>query len=163
MSRPAPGDPFRTLGLERRADVTDDEVRAAWRRVAAATHPDRADGGDPARFAAAAAAYTALRTRSGRSEVLTEGSERLTRRWRIPLTGGGPVRPLAGLLPAGVLAGLSRITRGRPVRLTLRVMVVAGVGVAAVAIAGWQPATPALIAGALTWLALTGGRDLGPR
>jgi alkaline phosphatase len=154
VSRPASGDPFQTLGLERRVDVTDDEVRAAWRRVAAATHPDRGDGGDPARFTAAAAAYTALRTRSGRVEVLSEDGERLTRRWRIPL---------AGLLPAGVLPGLSRVTSGRPVRLTLRVMVVAGVAVAAVATTGWQPATPALIAGGLTWLALTGRRDLGPR
>ena len=47
------------------AELTDDDVRAAWRRVAAATHPDRADGGDPAAFAAAAAAYTLLRTAAG--------------------------------------------------------------------------------------------------
>src|SRR5262249_36593972 len=62
-------DPFTVLGLPARPGVGDDEVRAAWRRIAAATHPDRADGGDPARFAAAAAAYTTLRTRSGRGEA----------------------------------------------------------------------------------------------
>ena len=28
-------------------ELTDDEVRAAWRRAASATHPDRDDGGDP--------------------------------------------------------------------------------------------------------------------
>src|ERR1700747_908515 len=54
-------DPFRVLGLPARPDLTDDDIRAAWRRIAAATHPDRADGGDPARFAGAAAAYTELR------------------------------------------------------------------------------------------------------
>jgi curved DNA-binding protein CbpA len=69
--RPAP-DPFAALGLAARPDLTDDDVRAAWRRVAAATHPDRADGGDPARFAAAAAAYTELRTRFGRGEAMAD-------------------------------------------------------------------------------------------
>lgn len=54
--------PFGVLGLPTRADLTDDEVRAAWRRIAAATHPDRPDGGDPPTFAAAAAAYATLRT-----------------------------------------------------------------------------------------------------
>jgi hypothetical protein len=47
-------DPFTVLGLPANPGLTDDEVRSAWRRMAAATHPDRADGGDPARFAAAA-------------------------------------------------------------------------------------------------------------
>ena len=53
-------DPFRALGLQPRPGLTDDEVHAAWRRTASATHPDREDGGDPQRFADAAAAYTAL-------------------------------------------------------------------------------------------------------
>src|SRR6185437_1621986 len=65
-------DPFAVLGLPARAGLTDDDVRAAWRRLATATHPDRADGGDPDRFAAAAAAYTVLRTRSGRGEALAD-------------------------------------------------------------------------------------------
>ena len=65
-------DPFAALGLPPRADLTDDDVRAAWRRIATATHPDRADGGDPGRFAVAAAAYTVLRTRSGRGEALAD-------------------------------------------------------------------------------------------
>jgi curved DNA-binding protein CbpA len=64
--------PFAALGLAARPDLSDDDVRAAWRRVAAATHPDRADGGDPDRFAGAAAAYTTLRTRSGRGEALAD-------------------------------------------------------------------------------------------
>ena len=71
--RPArQADPFTVLGLPARHGLTDDEVRAAWRRVAAATHPDRADGGDATRFAAAAAAYTAIRTGFGRAEALAD-------------------------------------------------------------------------------------------
>ena len=71
--RPArQADPFSVLGLPARPGLTDDEVRAAWRRIAAATHPDRADGGDAARFAAAAAAYTAIRTGFGRAEALAD-------------------------------------------------------------------------------------------
>src|ERR1700749_2191596 len=65
-------DPFALLGLPPRAELTDDEVRAAWRRIAAATHPDREDGGDPALFGAAAAAYVLLRTSFGRGEALAD-------------------------------------------------------------------------------------------
>jgi len=72
MSASRPTDPFAALGLPARPGLGDDEVRAAWRRIAAATHPDRADGGDPDRFAAAAAAYTTLRTQFGRSEALAD-------------------------------------------------------------------------------------------
>src|SRR5262249_60595310 len=83
---------------------------------AAATHPDRADGGDRPRFAAAAAAYTTLRTISGRSEALADlarpagrahpGQQR-RRRW----AGTGPARLPAGAGPARLLA---RARRGRP-------------------------------------------------
>ncbi len=65
-------DPFGLLGLAPRRGLSDDDVRAAWRRIAAATHPDREDGGDPARFGAAAAAYVVLRTGFGRSEALAD-------------------------------------------------------------------------------------------
>src|SRR5579859_3820473 len=61
--------PFVALGLPVRPDISDDEVRAAWRRVAASAHPDLPDGGDPPRFAAAAAAYAELRTPFGRGEA----------------------------------------------------------------------------------------------
>ena len=150
-------DPFSVLGLPARPEVGDDEVRAAWRRIAAATHPDRADGGDPVRFAAAAAAYTTLRTRSGRGEALADLATR--RPWagvrRPDVPGRG--RPLLGLarLPA-------RVRHGRPARLALRLAVVAAVIAAAVAVDGWMPATPALITGVLTWLLLTARHDLAP-
>jgi len=65
-------DPFAELGLPALCELTDDDVRAAWRRIAAATHPDREDGGDPARFGAAAAAYALLRTPFGRGEALAD-------------------------------------------------------------------------------------------
>src|SRR5215467_12401213 len=81
-------DLFTVLGLPAAPGLTDDEVRAAWRRIASATHPDRADGGDPARFAAAAAAYTALRTQFGRAETLAED--------RAPEARHGPGGAVAG-------------------------------------------------------------------
>ena len=130
-------DPFGILGLRPRPDLTDDEVRAAWRRIASATHPDRADGGDPARFAEAAAAYTTLRTASGRGEAHAD----LTARHR----------------------GLSRIRHGRPAILGLRVAIAAAVSAATVAVAGHQPAAIAVIAGILTWLLRTARHDIaGP-
>jgi len=155
-------DPFTILGLPARPEVTDDQVRAAWRRIAAATHPDRADGGDPARFAAAAAAYTALRTRSGRGEALADLATPRPRA-RMPRPGVPGRRPHLGLarLP-GLARLLGRVRRGRPARLVLRLAVVAAVSAAAVAVAGWAPATPALITGALTWLLLTARHDLAP-
>src|SRR5204862_1631566 len=150
-------DPFTVLGLPARPEVGDDEVRAAWRRIAAATHPDRADGGDPARFAAAAAAYTTLRTRSGRGEALADLAAPRPRRGVPHADIPGRRRPLLGLarLPA-------RVRHGRPARLALRLAVAAAVSAAAVAVDDWTPATPALIAGVLTWLLLTARHDLAP-
>jgi hypothetical protein len=132
-------DPFAALGLPAQPELSDDEVRAAWRRVAAATHPDRDDGGDPAAFAAAAAAYTELRTLTGRREAWAD-------------------RP-------GRRRGRSRgwVRRGRPVALILRLAVAAGVSLAAVLAAGPAPATYAVIAGALTWLLRTARRELPSR
>jgi hypothetical protein len=144
MRRPRGADPFAVLGLPAQPEVGDDEVRAAWRRIAATAHPDRADGGDPARFAAAAAAYTTLRTRFGRSEALADidGARRRVH--------AGPARLLV------------RVWHGRPVLLALRLAVVAAVSAAAVAVAGRAPATPAVITGALTWFLLTARHDLAP-
>jgi DnaJ domain len=152
-------DPFRVLGLEPRAGLTDDDVHAAWRRIASATHPDREDGGDPQRFADAAAAYTVLRTRFGRGEALADltvrppGAQGDGRRSvTAPSRGQGPATRL-----------LSRIRRGRPVRLALRILAAAAVAAAAAGAAGPHPAAPALVTGAATWLVLTARRDLAPR
>jgi curved DNA-binding protein CbpA len=189
--RPArQADPFAVLGLPARPGLTDDEVRAAWRRIAAATHPDRADGGDAARFAAAAAAYTAIRTGFGRTEALADLARPTgARRWlpaqvtglrrhhqdraaRREAAGPGPRRwrPAADgerrrrRPAAGLVAGRwwSRVRRGRPARLALRIAGVIAVSIAVAMVAGPRPATPALITGALTWLAVTARHDLAP-
>ena len=138
-------DPFQVLGLPPHAGLSDDDVRAAWRRIAAATHPDREDGGDPARFGAAAAAYAALRTGYDRGEALADlgppthpavrGRERARRR-----PGGRP--------------------GGRPGVLAVRVLAAAAVSACAFAVAGWAPASLGLLAGALTWLITTGRHDI---
>ena len=140
-------DPFAVLGLTAHPDLTDDEVRAAWRRVAAATHPDRDDGGDPAAFAAAAAAYTDLRTLTGRREAGADGGT------------GRPVRPGG----RRGLTGLGRLGRGRPVILAVRLLTAAGVSLGAVLAVGAQPASYAVVALALTWLVRTARRELAPR
>ena len=147
--RPArQADPFTALGLPAAPGLTDDEVRSAWRRIAAATHPDRADGGDPARFAAAADAYTTLRTHFGRAEALAD----------LPRAGAPGRQP-----PGGAAAGgWSRIRSGRPVRLVLRIAAAAALSLGCVLVAGVRPATLALITGALTWLVFTARRDLAP-
>jgi hypothetical protein len=143
-------DPFAVLGLPAAPGLTDDEVRSAWRRIATGTHPDRADGGDPAAFAAAAAAYTALRTQFGRAEALAD----------VAAKAGGPGQPRPG--GAGPARWWSRVRRGRPVRLAARILVAAAACLGAALAAGAAPATAALITGALTWLVLTARRDLAP-
>jgi curved DNA-binding protein CbpA len=164
------GDPFGALRLSPDPELTDDDVRAAWRRVAAATHPDRPDGGDPAAFASAAAAYAALRTRSGRGEAMAgSGTPRSTvvrRRAGLARGAGGAGR--TAFVPLLMGGGIGRSVRsfgwrlrgGRPGRLALRLAAAVAVSGVAVLAVGWQPATDAVIAGACTWLVLTGRQDL---
>ena len=133
-------DPFRVLGLPPHAGLSDDDVRAAWRRIAAATHPDREDGGDPARFGAAAAAYAALRTGYDRGEALADL---------------GPVPPRTRPAPRG-----RERASWRPGVLAARVLAAAAVSAGAFAVAGWAPASLGVLAGALTWLIATGRRDI---
>jgi curved DNA-binding protein CbpA len=171
---PGPG-PFAALGLPARADLTDDEVRAAWRRVAAATHPDRADGGDPARFAAAAAAYTALRTRSGRGEALggLAGPAAWAGRGGRGQAGGEAGRVSSdrpgsrdsgrpGRIAGSLIRLPARARGGRPAVLLARLAATATVAALAVIAAGWGPASAAVITGAVTWLVLTARHDLTP-
>jgi len=146
--------PFDALGVPASPELTDDDVRSAWRRIAAATHPDREDGGDPAAFAAAAAAYTLLRTPAGRDEALADVSEPAI--GRVP---GGPVPGKSSLPSAAATIGW-RIRHGRPARLAVRLLVATAAAAIAIAIAGWQPASIAVLTGALTWLLRTGRPDL---
>jgi curved DNA-binding protein CbpA len=149
--------PFTALGLEPDAGLSDDDVRAAWRRIAAATHPDRDDGGNVAAFAAAATAYALLRTAAGRGEASSDLIRANGRAAAGPLPGTGNriARGAAGLT--------SRVRRGRPGRLAIRLAAATAASAAAVVTAGWQPATAAVLTGALTWLILTGRGDVAGR
>ena len=77
--------PFEILGLPARRDLTDQQVDAAWRTIAVATHPDRRDGGDLARYTQASAAFAELRTPWSRSEawadVLEQAWAQVTTGW----------------------------------------------------------------------------------
>jgi curved DNA-binding protein CbpA len=102
-------DPFAALGLPVRNDLTNEQVRAAWRHIAAATHPDRPDGGDIARYTAAASAYAQLRTQWGRSEAYADQAEATYG------AGGAGTMPLPAIgddeIPARPGAGAARLAR----------------------------------------------------
>lgn len=105
-------DPFTALGLTAGPDLTDAQVRAAWRAIATATHPDRPGGGDPARYAAASAAYAVLRTPWGRSEAyadLAAGPDLL----RVRILTPSAARPRLSRWRALALVP-ARIRHGRP-------------------------------------------------
>jgi hypothetical protein len=160
-----PSNPFDALGLPARPDLDDETVRAAWRAIAAATHPDRADGGDPARYAQASAAYAELRTGWGRSEAyadLLQAQGPATD--PLPAIGDGPLFPpqprLPGYLPLSQLP--ARIWHGRKLRLLIRAAAAALLSLAVLALIPGQPAEPAVITGLITWFALTSRADLAP-
>ena len=146
------GDPFATLGLPARAGLPDEEVRAAWKRIAAATHPDREDGGDAARYAAAAAAYDTLRTSFGRGEALADLglAGYTTRAWTRGGRRSAPRHAHRTRAP-GPGAGVPRGWR-----LASRVTAAAAVMVTCVLVAGWTPGSVGLLAGLLTWVGVTG-------
>jgi curved DNA-binding protein CbpA len=175
-------DPFAALGLPARNDLTNEQVRAAWREIAAATHPDRPDGGDIARYTAAASAYAQLRTQWGRSEAYADQVETAAGYGYdgygygsdgagtapLPAVGGDgdemPPRPgaaLARLARAGWLLP-ARVARGRPLRLALRGIAAAVMSAVVLRLVGGQPAGPAVVTGILTWFVLTGRGDLAP-
>lgn len=149
-------DPFAALGLPARRDLADEDVRAAWRRIAAATHPDRDDGGDPARYSAAAAAYDTLRTSFGRGEALADlglagtGGTSRTRRHGPRHAGLRVRRPTPSWLVTRLFASAGRVPRvTSSTALAAGIVAIAAVGVA---VAGWTPASIALLVGAATWL-----------
>ncbi len=163
-------DPFSTLGLPARPDLTDEQVRAAWRGIATATHPDRQDGGDPARYAAASAAYTTLRTPWARSEAWADlpPARRATPDRAVPVRPGyddraqaaAPARPARSF--PGVLRLPSRIRHGRPARLAARLAAAALAAVLVAYSGAGTPAIAAVITGIATWLVLTARGDLAP-
>jgi hypothetical protein len=166
--------PFGALGLPTRRDLTDEQVRAAWRSVAAATHPDRADGGDLARYTSATAAYVQLRTPWGRSEAYADVTAAGQDTSPLPVVPGGADdqawdEPVAGG-PAGVLELFgaftwqlpARIRYGRPLRLVIRGVVAALACLGVLALIPGQPAAPPLVAALITWFLVTGRSDLAP-
>jgi hypothetical protein len=136
-------DPFAVLGLTPSASTGADDVRAAFLRVAAATHPDRDDGGDPARYAAAAAAYTRLGTEFGRGDAYADVSG-------VPAGTVLPERPSL----------LTRVRRGRPLLLAARFAVALAAWWCCLLLAGWTAATLAIAVLLLTWCVRTGRYDL---
>jgi hypothetical protein len=154
--------PFTVLGLPTDPDVTDEQVRAAWRAIAAATHPDRPDGGNVPRYTAAANAYAQLRTAWGRSEASADLTADLPGTVapapRPPHMGGELLASLLGmaaLIPA-------RIWHGRPRRLLFRALITALLSLAVVNLLPGQPSGPAVVTGLITWFLLTARGDLAP-
>jgi hypothetical protein len=153
-------DPFALLGLPARAGLSDEDVRAAWRRIAAATHPDREDGGDPAVFGAAAAAYVTLRTSFGRGEALAdlgyaapaESARRPGRhRGQRGRAWHGRARPGLGRRARHVAPGLRAGLAGCGARLGAGAVLAAGIATAAVARGrGRRLVMRAVVAGAAT-------------
>jgi hypothetical protein len=163
--------PFDTLGLPVRSDLTDEQVRAAWRAIAVATHPDRADGGDVARYTAATAAYVALRSAWGRSEAYADVTAAADDTSPLPVTAAAagsladPVGPAVG--PREVFDACTRqlprrIRYGRPLRLVIRGTVAALLCLGVLAVIPGDPATPPLVAALITWFVVTGRSDLAP-
>jgi hypothetical protein len=148
--------PFTVLGLPTDPDLTDEQVRAAWRAIAAATHPDRPDGGNVPQYTAATTAYTQLRTAWGRSEAYADLTADLP--GTVP-PGRGELRP--GLLGMAVLLP-ARIWHGRPRRLAFRALITALLSLAVVNLLPGQPSGPAVVTGLITWFLLTARGDLAP-
>ena len=151
-------DPFTVLGLPADPGLSDEQVRAAWRAIATATHPDRSDGGDPARYAAASTAYALLRTGWGRSEAY---ADLIT---QAPAT-ATPPPPLAARVPGWRLAQSlllvpARLRHGRLWHLGLRVLAAVLLAVVAVRAGTDGPAAAGVVAGLVIWLALTMRGDL---
>jgi hypothetical protein len=162
-------DPFAVLGLPATPLLTDEDIRAAWRAIATATHPDREDGGNPAAYRAASAAFTTLRSPWGRTEAYADLAHGLPEPAASPppvpvtLTGrepAAPFLPLPGITGITVLPG--RVRHGRPARLTIRILAAAVTGAAAWLSGAGVPAIAGVLAAVVTWLLLTARGDLAP-
>ena len=177
---PVKRNPFAVLGVPERSNLDDETVRAAWRAIAAATHPDRADGGDLARYTQASAAYAELVTPWSRSEAYADLIEQAWPEGRFddhpdgtdPGTEPLPAVPAAAPLhpwppsPLRLLLTVawipSRIRRGRPLRLLIRADLAAGLSLAVLAVVPGQPMAVADVATLITWFLVTGRKDLAP-
>ncbi len=149
--------------------LTDEQVRAAWRQIAAATHPG------PARRRRSVARYAAATGPSLRPVAHRVGPQRSLGRPCRPATArSAPCLPLTApsrSLPASTaigefgrwtpLAGVGAAARaairhGRPVRLALRAAIAAALALLVLHLIPGQPAAPAVVTGLITWFLLTG-------
>jgi hypothetical protein len=151
--------PFEALGLPVRADLSDAQVRTAWRDIAARTHPDRPGGGDIIAYTSAATAYAQLRTGWGRSEAYADLA--LTEP-HVP----APVSPSAwwpgGRLGPGLLVVPARIRHGRPLRLAARCLAAASLSLLVLALIPGQASGPAIVTGLVIWFFFSAHADLAP-
>jgi hypothetical protein len=149
--------PFAALSLTPDPALTDADIRAAWRAIAAATHPDRPDGGNPAAYTAASAAYAQLRTPWGRSEALAD----MAVLPHVPPARAPDPLPWRALLTAAAVLP-ARIRKGRPVRIAARAVIAAAAGYAAVRLVPGTPSAPAAVSGCVLWWLLSARADLAP-
>jgi curved DNA-binding protein CbpA len=149
--------PFAALSLPADPALTDADVRAAWRTIAAATHPDRSDGGNPLAYTAAQAAYAQLRTPWGRSEALAD----LAVVPHVPPARAPDPLPWRALLAAAAVLP-ARVRKGRPVRIAARAVIAAAAGYAAVRLVPGTPSAPAAVSGCFLWWLLSARADLAP-
>ncbi len=151
--------PFEVLRLPVCADLSDAQVRAAWKNIAAATHPDRPGGGDIARFTAAASAYAQLRTPWGRSEAYADLA---VDQPSVPVPGSPVSRPPGADLGRSLLLIPARIRYGRPLRLAARALAAALLSLLTLALIPGQASGPAVVTGLVIWFFLTVHADLAP-
>jgi len=136
--------PFAVLGLPPWPDLDDQTVQAAWRAVAAQTFPGRPDGGDPARYVQAFAAYAELRTLQGRTHACA-GLAAQPRYQACPACGGlhpggqppEPVMVVLQPIPLREVMAMAaaipgRIRHGHPLRLLIRAAITAAACLAVV-------------------------------
>jgi hypothetical protein len=143
---PAPN-PFAALGLPDWPDLDDETVDAAWAAIAAETHPDRADGGNLARYTQAGAAYTEIRSHWGRTEAFADLLEQAWAEGRYDAYPGhyppgwepgddeppgpdpwhGELGPVPWPEVLRLVAEIpARFRRGHPVRLAIQAAVITG-------------------------------------
>jgi hypothetical protein len=175
-----PPNPFAVLGLPAWPDLENETVHAAWQAIAAQTHPDRADGGDLARYTQATAAYAELNTPWGRSEAYADIVEQTWADGRFddradddPLAAGlllvllVPVVLVPQTVPLQEVLRIvaeipARIRRGHAVRLLLRAAVIAGLCLAVLAFAPHWAYPHFGVAVLIGYFVLSAREDLAP-
>jgi hypothetical protein len=154
--------PFDALGLPARPDLTDGQVDAAWRAIAAATHPDRADGGDLARYTQASAAFAQLRSPWARSEAYADVMEGQPDTTPLPSVPPGFEEDRPPLTYRPLLLLPERIWHGHPLRMALRASIAAVLSMVVLALIPGTAAAPADVLGLGLWFVLTARSDLAP-